>query len=78
LINEYGTCRYIKQRQQLIVTLHQNVLTALEYRALRYQNSKSIEELEDECLLDEAIDETGTVPCPNEGGGKDSRINVEE
>ncbi len=45
------------------MTLHQNVLTALEHRALRYQNIKSFEELEDERLLDEAIDETGTVPC---------------
>ena len=41
------------------MTLHQNVLTALEHRALRYQNSKSFEELEDERLLDEAINETG-------------------
>ncbi len=39
------------------VTLHQNVLTALEHRALRYQNNKSYEELEDERLMDEAIDE---------------------
>ena len=39
------------------MTLHQNVLTALEHRALRYQNSKSYEELEDERLMDEAIDE---------------------
>jgi hypothetical protein len=60
------------------VTLHQNVLTALEHRALRYQNIKSFEELEDKRLLDEAIDKTGTVPCPNAGGDKESRINVEE
>jgi hypothetical protein len=55
LINEYGTCQYIKHRGRLSVTLHQNVLTALEHWALRYQNSKSFEELEDERLLDEAI-----------------------
>jgi hypothetical protein len=60
------------------VTLHQNVLTALEHWALRYQNSKSFEELEDKHLLDEAINETGTVPRPNAGGDKESRINVEE
>ena len=60
------------------MTLHQNVLTALEHRALHYQNSKSFEELEDEHLLDEAIDETGTVLCPNAGGDKESGINVEE
>ena len=46
-MDEYGTCRYIKQRGGLSVTLHQNVLTMLEHRALRYQNSKSFEELED-------------------------------
>jgi hypothetical protein len=62
LVNEYGTRQYIKQLGRLGVTLHQNVLTALEHRALRYKNSKSYEELEDERLLDEAIDETGIVP----------------
>ena len=60
------------------MTLHQNVLTALDHRALRYQNSKSYEELEDKRLLDEAIDETGTVPCPNAGSDEKSRVNVEE
>ena len=45
------------------MTLHQNVLTALEHRALHYQNSKSYEELEDKHLMDEAIDETGSVLC---------------
>ena len=60
------------------MTLHQNVLTALEHRALRYQNSKSYEELEDERLVDEAIDETGTVPCSSAGDDVESRVNVEE
>ncbi len=49
------------------MTLHLNVLTALEHRALRYQNRKSYEQLEDEHLMDEAIDEMGTVPCPIAG-----------
>jgi hypothetical protein len=53
-------------------------MTALEHRALRYQNIKSYEELEDEHLLGEAIDETGTVQCPNAGGDKESRVNIEE
>jgi hypothetical protein len=78
LIDEYGARQYIKQQGRLSVTLHQNVLTALEHWALHYQNSKSFEELEDERLLDEAINETGTIPCPNAGGDKESRINVEE
>ncbi len=60
------------------MTLHQTVLTTLEQRALRCQNSKSYEELEEKRLLDEAINKTGTVPCTNVGGDKESRINVEE
>ncbi len=60
------------------MTLHQTVLTTLEKRALRYQNSKSYEVLEEERLLDEAIDKMGTVPCTNIWGDKESRINVEE
>ena len=58
------------------MTLHQNVLTVLEHRALRYQNNKSYKELEDERLLDEAINETGTVPSPTAGGDEESRVNV--
>jgi hypothetical protein len=60
------------------VTLHQNVLTALEHRGLRYQNSKSYKELEDECLVDVAIDETGTVPCPIAGDDDESQVIVED
>ena len=78
LIDEYGTRRYIKQRGRLGVTQHQNVLTALEHRALRYQNSKSYEALEDERLMDEAIDEMGTVRCSTAGKEVESRVNVEE
>jgi hypothetical protein len=78
LIDEYGTRRYIKQRGRLEVTRHQNVVTALELRAQRYQNSKSYEELEDERLMDEAIDETGTVPRLQTGDEEANRVNVEE
>ena len=59
------------------MTLHQNVLTALEHRVLCYQNSKFFEELEGEHLLDEAINETGTVPCPTTEGDEESQVNVE-
>jgi hypothetical protein len=62
----------------LEVTRHQNVVTALEHRALHYQNSKSYEELEDKRLMDDAIDETGTVPRFHAGDDKDNRVNVEE
>ena len=54
------------------MTLHQNVLTALEHRALCYQNRKSYKELEDTRLKDEGIDETGTVPCPIARGDEES------
>ncbi len=50
------------------MTPHQRVLTALEQRAVRYQNSRTYEELEDERLLDEAIDETGTLLCASDRG----------
>ena len=60
------------------MTLHQNVLTALELWALHYQNRKSYKELEDKRLMDEAIDETGTVPCPIAGGDEESRVIVED
>ncbi len=60
------------------MTLHQIVLTALEHWMLSYQNSKSCEELENERLLDDAINEMGTVPCPTAGGDEESRVNVEE
>ena len=54
------------------MTLRQNVLTALEHQALRYLKSKSYKELEDKRLLDEAIDETGTVQCPTAGDNEES------
>ncbi len=100
LIDEYGTCQYIKQqgrlgvtphqrvltalcqyiKQQgrLGVTPHQRVLTALEQRAVWYQNSRTYEELEDEQLLDEAIDETGTLLRASDRGEERSQVVVEE
>jgi hypothetical protein len=60
------------------VTPHQRVLTALEQRAVWYQNSRTYEELEDERLLDEAIDETGTLLCASKRGEERSQVVVEE
>jgi hypothetical protein len=60
------------------VTPHQKVLTALEQRAVRYLNSRTCEDLEDECLLDEAIDETGTLLHASERDGERSQVVVEE
>ncbi len=78
LIDKYGTCRYIKQQGRLGVTPHQKVLTALEQRAARYLNSRTCEDLEDERLLDEAIDETGMLLHASERDGERSRVVVEE
>jgi hypothetical protein len=50
------------------VTPHQRVLTALEQRAVRYQNSWTYEELEDKQLLDEAIKEKGMLLCASNRG----------
>jgi hypothetical protein len=60
------------------VTPHQRVLTALEQRAVWYQNSQTYEELEDEQLLDEAIDKTGTLLCASKRGEERSQVVVEE
>ena len=60
------------------MTLHPNVMIALEHRALCYQNSKLYEELEDKRLLGEAIGKTGTVLCHNVGDDKASPVNIEE
>jgi hypothetical protein len=65
LIDKFGTQQYIKQRGGLNVTQHQSVLTVLEQRARQYQESRSHEELEDEQLLDEAINEMGIVAVPS-------------
>jgi hypothetical protein len=60
------------------VTQHQTVLTTLVHRALQYQNSQTYKELDNEQLLDKAIDETGTIPCASKGGEEKSRVEVEE
>ncbi len=60
------------------MTQHQTVLTTLERRALRYQNSRTYEELEDEQLFNEAIDETGTIPGAGKGGDEMSWVEVAE
>jgi hypothetical protein len=53
---------------------HLSVLTALEQQARQYQESQSYEELEDERLLDDAINEMGTVAAPPvEDEGKQCR-----
>ncbi len=77
LINKYGTSWYSKQQGRLSVTGHQTVLTTLERWALCYQNSRTYEELEDKQLVNDAIDETGTVPCANVGGDEMGPVIIE-
>jgi hypothetical protein len=60
------------------VTPHQRVLTALEQRAVWYRNSRTYEELEDEWLLDEAINKTGTLLRASNRGEERSWVVVEE
>jgi hypothetical protein len=50
----------------------------LEHQAFHYQNSRTYEELEDNRLLDAAIDKTGTVSCNNVGINEVIRKTVEE
>jgi hypothetical protein len=60
------------------VTCHQNVPTALEHWTLRYLNSRTYEELENNQVMDVAIDETGIVSCNNVGMDELSPKKVEE
>ena len=60
------------------MTPYQRVLTALEQRAVQYQNSRTYEELEDEQLLDEAINKTGMLLCASKRGEERSQVVVEE
>ncbi len=63
-IDEFGTWQYTKQRGQLNITQHKMVLTALEQQVQGFQDSLSCEKLEDKQLLDEAINEMGTIVAP--------------
>jgi hypothetical protein len=60
------------------ITQHQLVLTVLEQWVHQYQESQSYEELEDERLLDEAIDETGTVAAPSVEDAGEGRRTAEQ
>jgi hypothetical protein len=60
------------------VTQHQTVLTALEHRALRYQNSRTYEELDNKRLFNKAIDEMGMISCANKDGEEMSWVDLEE
>jgi hypothetical protein len=79
LIDKFGTWQYVKQWGLLNVMQHQSVLTVLDQWARRYQESQSYEEFEDERLLDEAINEMGTVAAPSvEDAGEQRRTAEQE
>ena len=61
MIDAYGNAKYVKQRGALNVTKHHTVLTALEKRAVRFQNSKSYEDVRDQELIDSLLKEDETV-----------------
>ena len=66
MIDAYGNAKYVKQRGALNVTKHQSVLTALEKRAVRFQNSKSYEDVRDQELIDSLLKEDETVATADE------------
>ncbi len=78
LTDKFGTQQYINQRGWLNVTQHWLVLTALEQRMRRYQESQSYEELEEEWLLDDAIGKTGMVAAPHVGDNDEQRRTAEQ
>ncbi len=53
-------------------------LNSIGTRARRYQESQSYEELEDERLLDEAINKTGTVAAPHVEDNNEQRRTAEQ
>ena len=66
MIDAYGNAKYVKQRGALNVTKHHTVLTALEKRAVRFQNSKSYEDVRDQELIDSLLKEDETVATADE------------
>ena len=61
LIDTCGAETILQQRGQLNTTKHKAVIQALEQRSNRYTEDRSYEEIQDQNLLDTAIDETGTI-----------------
>jgi hypothetical protein len=73
LIDKFGTWQCIDQWGWLNAMQHQLVLIELEQREQRHQESQSYEELKDERLLDEVINEMGTVAAPHVADGNEQR-----
>ena len=56
LLDAHGNKRVIRQHGKMGLIKHVNILTALEMRALRYQNKGHAKADQDEILYDEAMD----------------------
>ena len=61
LIDAYGTARYVKTKGKLNVTKHNKVLTALERRALRFDQRQSYEDEQDKELFESLLNDDATV-----------------
>ena len=61
LIDAYGTVRYVKTREKLNITKHNKVLTALERRALRFDQRQSYEDERDKELFESLLNDDATV-----------------
>ena len=77
LIDAYGTARYVKTRGKSNVVNHEKVLTALERRALRFQQWQSYENRRDKELLESLLNDNATVSTACESlSDSDSEIDV--
>ena len=65
LLDAHGSKRVIGKQGKMDLIKHNNILSALEMRALRYHNKSQNKIDMDKVLYNEAIDETGTVATEN-------------
>ena len=61
MLDVHGNKRVIRQQGKLGLAKHVNILSALEKRALRFNNRGKTCKDQDDVLYEEALDETGTV-----------------
>ena len=61
MIDMCGAETILQQQGKLNTTKHTAVIQVLERRANRYTEDRSYEEIQDQNLLDTAIDETRTI-----------------
>ena len=77
LIDAYGTARYVKTKGKLNVTKHNKVLTALERRALRFEQKQNDEDERDKELFELLLNDDATVSTACESlSHSDNEIDV--